>query len=109
MGEILNRETDGRLSLQTYPGRQLGEEKDTLEEVDFGAIDLNRINITTLTDVVPQTNSGARAVSGPPVGRDDDKTMGTACGCRKNGPETERHRQSRGRQSTLCGRRDTRL
>ena len=56
MGRELERETGGRIRIKTYPGRQLGEESDTLQQTVFGAVDINRINITALTNVVPETN-----------------------------------------------------
>ncbi|MGK2927753.1 MAG: TRAP transporter substrate-binding protein [Lysobacterales bacterium] len=55
MGELLAAESGGRLTLTVYPGRQLGEERDTLEQVVFGAIDFNRLNITVLNNVVEET------------------------------------------------------
>lgn len=55
MGEVLEQRTDGRLSIKVYAGRQLGEERDTLEQTVFGAVDLNRINITVLNNVIPET------------------------------------------------------
>ena len=55
MGRTLARETGGRIRIRAYPGRQLGEESDTLQQTVFGAVDINRINITALTNVVPKT------------------------------------------------------
>ncbi len=55
MGEVLRQRTDGRYSIRVYSGRQLGEERDTLEQTVFGAVDLNRLNITVLNNVVPET------------------------------------------------------
>lgn len=55
MGEILRKRTGGRYSIRVYAGRQLGEERDTLEQTVFGAVDLNRINITVLNNVIPET------------------------------------------------------
>ena len=55
MGEILAERTNGRYSIRVYSGRQLGEERDTLEQTVFGAVDLNRLNITVLNNVIPET------------------------------------------------------
>ena len=55
MGELLSAWTNGRLSIKVYPGRQLGEEKDTIEQTIAGAIDLNRVNLAPLNSVVPET------------------------------------------------------
>jgi len=55
MAERLAETTDGRLQIQLYPGRQLGEGWDTLEQTLFGAVDLNRVSIAVLTNVIPET------------------------------------------------------
>ncbi len=55
MGEILSKKTNGRLGIKIYPGRQLGEEKDTIEQTIAGAIDINRINLAPLNGIVPET------------------------------------------------------
>ncbi len=55
MGELLAKETDGRLVVRLYPGRQLGEGWDTLEQTLFGAVDLNRVSLAVLTNVIPET------------------------------------------------------
>lgn len=55
MGDMLADETDGRLIVRLYPGRQLGEGWDTLEQTLFGAVDLNRVSLAVLTNVIPET------------------------------------------------------
>ncbi len=55
MGQLLSQWTNGRLSVKVYPGRQLGEEKDTIEQTIAGAIDLNRVNLAPLNSIVPET------------------------------------------------------
>jgi tripartite ATP-independent transporter DctP family solute receptor len=55
MGKLLSEWTNGRLTIKVYPGRQLGEEKDTIEQVTAGAIDLNRVNLAPLNSIVPET------------------------------------------------------
>ena len=55
MGKLLSDWTNGRLSIKVYPGRQLGEEKDTIEQTTAGAIDLNRVNLAPLNSIVPET------------------------------------------------------
>ena len=40
MGKLLESWTNGRMKIKMFPGRQLGEEKDTIEQTIFGAIDL---------------------------------------------------------------------
>lgn len=55
MGQLLSEWTNGRLSVKVYPGRQLGEEKDTIEQTIAGAIDLNRVNLAPMNSIVPET------------------------------------------------------
>ena len=55
MGKLLDEWTDGRLTIKIYPGRQLGEEKDTIEQTILGAIDLNRVNLAPMNSIVPET------------------------------------------------------
>lgn len=55
MGKLLSEATDERLSIKVYSGRQLGEERDTLEQTVFGAIDLNRVFLPILNNVVRET------------------------------------------------------
>ena len=55
MGALLSEWTDGRMSIQMFPGQQLGEEKDTIEQTIAGAIDLNRVNLAPLNGIVPET------------------------------------------------------
>ncbi len=55
MGEILSRETDGRLGIQVFHSSQLGEERDTIQQTQFGVIDMNRISMAALNNIVPET------------------------------------------------------
>ncbi len=55
MGKLLSDWTNGRLAIKVYAGRQLGEEKDTIEQTTAGAIDLNRVNLAPLNSIVPET------------------------------------------------------
>ena len=55
MGELLAGWTNGRLGIKMFPGRQLGEEKDTIEQTILGAIDINRVNLAPLNNIVPET------------------------------------------------------
>ncbi len=53
LGKRLEERTGGRLRVKTYPGGQLGEEKDALEITVFGGLDLNRLNLAPLASVAP--------------------------------------------------------
>ena len=55
MGKLLGDWTNGRLTIQMFAGRQLGEEKDTIEQTIVGAIDLDRVNLAPLNNIVPET------------------------------------------------------
>ncbi|MBC8129456.1 MAG: TRAP transporter substrate-binding protein [Rhizobiaceae bacterium] len=55
MGELVKERTGGRVEIQVFNNRQLGEEKDTIEQTRFGVIDMNRINLAPLNNLVPET------------------------------------------------------
>ena len=55
MGELLSGWSDGRLSIEVFPGRQLGEERDTIEQTIIGALDMNRVNLAPLNNIAPET------------------------------------------------------
>ena len=55
MGDLLAERTSGRLRIQIFHSRQLGDEKDTLEQTRFGVIDMTRVNTAPLNNLVPET------------------------------------------------------
>jgi tripartite ATP-independent transporter DctP family solute receptor len=55
MGKLVEERTGGRIKLQMFHSRQLGEEKDTLEQTRFGVIDMTRVNTAPLNNLVPAT------------------------------------------------------
>ncbi|AWK89365.1 TRAP transporter substrate-binding protein [Azospirillum thermophilum] len=55
MGEIVARETKGRIAIKVFPSGQLGDEKDTIQQTQFGVIDMNRISMAPLNNIVPET------------------------------------------------------
>jgi tripartite ATP-independent transporter DctP family solute receptor len=55
MGEQLAKQTDGRLGVKVYPNGALGNERDTIEQLKIGGLDMMRINAAVLTNVVPAT------------------------------------------------------
>lgn len=55
MGKTLEEKTGGRLCVEVFFGAQLGEEKDTIEQTQFGVIDLNRVSLGPFNAVVPET------------------------------------------------------
>jgi tripartite ATP-independent transporter DctP family solute receptor len=56
MGEIISERTNGRHEIKVFHSRQLGEEKETIEQTRAGAIDLNRTNVAPIGNFVPAMN-----------------------------------------------------
>ena len=55
MGKLVEERTGGRIKIQMFHSRQLGEEKDTLEQTRFGVIDFTRVNTAPLNNLVLAT------------------------------------------------------
>ena len=55
MGKLLGERTNGRLGVKVYPNGALGTEKDNVEQLRIGALDMMRINVAPLNSVVPET------------------------------------------------------
>jgi tripartite ATP-independent transporter DctP family solute receptor len=56
MGKKLEKETNGRLSLQMYHSMQLGGEKEMIEQAQVGALQIARVSVGTLGPVVDDLN-----------------------------------------------------
>ena len=56
MGRLVAERTKGRHDVKVFHSRQLGEEKETLEQTRAGAIDLNRTNVALIGNIVPTVN-----------------------------------------------------
>jgi tripartite ATP-independent transporter DctP family solute receptor len=56
MAREIEKRTGGRHRIKIFHSRQLGEEKDTIEQTRVGAIDLNRTNVAPIGSVVPLAN-----------------------------------------------------
>jgi len=54
MGELLEEWSDGRITIAVYPSAQLGSERETIQLTRAGQIDINRVNINPLTQIVPE-------------------------------------------------------
>lgn len=52
---MLAERTAGRLSVRVYAGGQLGAERDTLEITSFGGLDMNRVFMSPLNAIEPDT------------------------------------------------------
>jgi tripartite ATP-independent transporter DctP family solute receptor len=56
MGRLIAERTSGRDQIRVFHSRQLGEEKETIEQTRAGAIDLNRTNVALIGTFVPAMN-----------------------------------------------------
>ena len=56
MGRLIAERSGGRHQIRVFHSRQLGEEKETIEQTRVGAIDLNRTNVAPLGAFVPAIN-----------------------------------------------------
>ena len=56
MDSLVAERSGGRNQIRVFHSRQLGEEKETLEQTRAGAIDLNRTNVALIGTMVPAMN-----------------------------------------------------
>jgi tripartite ATP-independent transporter DctP family solute receptor len=56
MGRLVAERTGGRHQIRVFHSRQLGEEKETIEQTRVGAIDLNRTNVALIGNFVRAMN-----------------------------------------------------
>jgi tripartite ATP-independent transporter DctP family solute receptor len=56
MDHLIEERSGGRLQIRVFHSRQLGEEKETIEQTRVGAIDLNRTNVALIGTFVPSMN-----------------------------------------------------
>src|SRR4051812_3241626 len=56
MGSMIAERSGGRDQIRVFHSRQLGEEKETIEQTRAGAIDLNRTNVALIGNFVPAMN-----------------------------------------------------
>lgn len=55
IGALLEERTDGRLCIEVFHSAQLGEEKDTIEQTQFGVIDMNRVSLGPFNNIIEET------------------------------------------------------
>ncbi len=55
MGALLQERSGGRICIDIFASAQLGEEKDTIEQTQFGVIDMNRISLGPFNNIIPET------------------------------------------------------
>ncbi|GAB3185308.1 TRAP transporter substrate-binding protein [Hydrogenophaga aquatica] len=56
MGKKLDAATNGRIKVQMFPGAVLGQEKEAVEQVQLGAIQMARISLGVIGPVVPEVD-----------------------------------------------------
>jgi tripartite ATP-independent transporter DctP family solute receptor len=55
MGKLVAERSKGRMGVKVYPSGALGTEKDNIEQLRIGGLDMMRINVAPLNSVVPET------------------------------------------------------
>ena len=55
IGEIVSQKTNGKYNVKVFGNSALGSEKDTLEQVKIGALDMVRVNTAAFHSIVPET------------------------------------------------------
>ncbi|HYD29808.1 MAG TPA: TRAP transporter substrate-binding protein [Azospirillaceae bacterium] len=55
MGKLLAARSNGKLGVKVFPNGALGNERDTIEQLKLGGLDMMRTNVTPLNNVVPET------------------------------------------------------
>ena len=55
MGERLKELSGGKLGIKVFPDSKLGQEKDTIEMIKIGGLDMIRVNVAPLNNIVPET------------------------------------------------------
>jgi len=55
MSEQLDKRSNGRYKIKVYNKSALGNEKETLDQVKIGALEMNRVNISTLNAICPKS------------------------------------------------------
>ena len=55
MGQLLKERSGGKLGVKVFPNGALGQERDTVEQLKIGGLDMMRINVAPLNNIVPET------------------------------------------------------
>lgn len=55
LGEIVKEKTGDRICIEVFHSAQLGEEKDTIEQTQFGVIDMNRVSLGPFNNLIEET------------------------------------------------------
>ena len=54
MGRLINDRTQGRHKIKLFHSAQLGEETDTISQTQAGIIDINRVSVAPLSNIIPE-------------------------------------------------------
>ena len=57
MGKALGEQSKGKMGVKVFPNGALGSERDTIEQLKIGGLDMMRINAAPLNNIVPETIS----------------------------------------------------
>lgn len=55
MGEELNKLSSGKHKIKVFNKKALGEEKETIDQVKIGALDMTRVNVAPMNAICPMT------------------------------------------------------
>ncbi|MBK7541969.1 MAG: TRAP transporter substrate-binding protein [Candidatus Competibacteraceae bacterium] len=55
MSERLKELSGGKMGIKVFPDSKLGQEKDTIEQIKIGGLDMIRVNVAPLNNIVPET------------------------------------------------------
>lgn len=55
MGKTLGEQSKGKLGVKVFPDGKLGSERDTIEQLKIGGLDMMRINAAPLNNITPET------------------------------------------------------
>ncbi len=55
MSELLDKRSNGKYKIKVFNKSALGSEKETLDQVKIGALEMNRVNISALNSICPMT------------------------------------------------------
>ena len=55
LGELVKERSNGRIEIEVFHSAQLGQEKDTIEQTQFGVIDMNRVSLGPFNNIIEET------------------------------------------------------
>ena len=55
MSDLLDKRSNGKYKIKVFNKGALGSEKETLDQVKIGALEMNRINISTVNSICPKS------------------------------------------------------